>query len=218
MCCCAIYRLPPARATDAYQASPESRNPLVPVPLRPPSPPGPRQRRGPGRGAQGPFANQKNRSAARERGRPALCANVLDEFVRALLPRSTSRRAGRPVGSTPLRVRTAFFKAAMFLLHCYPPSLKEGYRRAALARGCSWSPMRSLRAPSHANDSNLNPSSSIRYPCALAEASERPTVVTVLGIVSTSRTSGRICTTKPIPRRERVACCRGNPSGRAFGT
>ena len=58
--------------------------------------------------------------AARERGRPALCANVLDEFVRALLPRSTSRRAGRPVGSTPLRVRTVFFKAVMFPLHCYP--------------------------------------------------------------------------------------------------
>ena len=59
-------------------------------------------------------------SAARERGRPALCANVLDEFVRAPLPRSTSRRAGRPVGSTPLRVRTAFFRAVMFPLHCYP--------------------------------------------------------------------------------------------------
>ena len=59
--------------------------------------------------------------AARERGRPALCANVLDEFVRALLPRSTSRRAGRPAGSTPLRVRTVFFfEAVMFLLHCYP--------------------------------------------------------------------------------------------------
>ena len=58
--------------------------------------------------------------AARERGRPALCANVLDEFVRALLPRSTSRRAGRPAGSTPLRVRTVFFKAVMFPLHCYP--------------------------------------------------------------------------------------------------
>ena len=38
----------------------------------------------------------------------------------ALLPRSTSRRAGRPVGSTPLRVRTVFFKAVMFPLHCYP--------------------------------------------------------------------------------------------------
>ena len=48
---------------------------------------------------------------------PALCANVLDEFVRALLPRSTSRRAGRPAGSTPLRVRTVFFKAVMFPLH-----------------------------------------------------------------------------------------------------
>ncbi len=58
--------------------------------------------------------------AARERGRPALCSNVLDEFVRALLPRSTSRRAGRPVGSTPLRVRTVFFEAVMFPLHCYP--------------------------------------------------------------------------------------------------
>ena len=58
--------------------------------------------------------------AARERGRPALCANVLDEFVRAPLPRSTSRRAGRPAGSTPLRVRTAFFKAVMVPLHCYP--------------------------------------------------------------------------------------------------
>ena len=58
--------------------------------------------------------------AARERGRPALCANVLDEFVRALLPRSTSRRAGRPAGSTPLRVRTVFFEAVMFPLHCSP--------------------------------------------------------------------------------------------------
>ena len=29
-------------------------------------------------------------------------------------------RAGRPVGSTPLRVRTAFFEAVMFPLHCYP--------------------------------------------------------------------------------------------------
>ena len=44
---------------------------------------------------------------------PHFCANVLDEFVRALLPRSTSRRAGRPVGSTPLRVRTVFFRAVM---------------------------------------------------------------------------------------------------------
>ena len=59
--------------------------------------------------------------AARERGRPALCANVLDEFVRAPLPRSASGRAGRPVGSTPRRVRTVFFfEAVMFPLHCYP--------------------------------------------------------------------------------------------------
>ena len=48
---------------------------------------------------------------------PALCANVLDEFVRALLPHSTSRRVGRPAGSTPLRVRTVLFKAVMFPLH-----------------------------------------------------------------------------------------------------
>ena len=38
-----------------------------------------------------------------------------------LFPSSTSRRAGRPVGSTPLRVRTVFFfEAVMFPLHCYP--------------------------------------------------------------------------------------------------
>ena len=35
-------------------------------------------------------------------------------------PSSTSRRAGRPAGSTPLRVRTVFFEAVMFPLHCYP--------------------------------------------------------------------------------------------------
>ena len=53
--------------------------------------------------------------------RPALCANVLDEFVQPLFfPSSTSRRAGRPAGSTPLRVRTVFFRAVMFPLHCYP--------------------------------------------------------------------------------------------------
>ena len=28
--------------------------------------------------------------------------------------------AGRPVGSTPLRVRTVLFRAVMFPLHCYP--------------------------------------------------------------------------------------------------
>ena len=58
-----------ARATDAYQASPESRNPLVPVPPRLPSPPAPRGGRGPGRGAQRPFANQKNRRAQNDLGR-----------------------------------------------------------------------------------------------------------------------------------------------------
>ena len=81
--------------------------------------------------------------AARERGRPALCANVLDEFVRALLPRSTSRRAGRPVGSTPLRVRTVFFKAVMFPLHCYPHIVLlltprvVSFSPPALIRSCS---------------------------------------------------------------------------------
>ena len=37
-----------------------------------------------------------------------------------LLPRSTSGRAGRPAGATPLLVPTVFFKAVMFPLHCYP--------------------------------------------------------------------------------------------------
>ena len=54
---------------NAYQASPESRDPLVTVPLRPPSPPAPRGDRGPGRGAQRPFANQKNRRAQNDLGR-----------------------------------------------------------------------------------------------------------------------------------------------------
>ena len=58
-----------ARATDAYQASPGSGDPLVPVPPRPPSPPAPRGGRGPGRGAQRPFANQKNRRAQNDLGR-----------------------------------------------------------------------------------------------------------------------------------------------------
>ena len=53
-------------------------------------------------------------------GRAWGMADILDEFVRALLPRSTSRRAGRPAGSTLLRVRTAFFEAVMFPLHFYP--------------------------------------------------------------------------------------------------
>ena len=54
---------------DAYQASPESGNPLVPVPLRLSSRPAARARRGPGRGALGPFANQKNRRAQNDLGR-----------------------------------------------------------------------------------------------------------------------------------------------------
>ena len=54
---------------DAYQASLESGNPLVPVPLRLSSRPAARARRGPGRGALGPFANQKNRRAQNDLGR-----------------------------------------------------------------------------------------------------------------------------------------------------
>ena len=54
---------------DAYQASLESGNPLVPVPLRLSSRPAARARRGPDRGAQRPFANQKNRRAQNDLGR-----------------------------------------------------------------------------------------------------------------------------------------------------
>ena len=54
---------------NEYQASPESGDPLVPVPLRPPSPSAPHGGRGPGRGAQGPFANQKKRRAQNDLGR-----------------------------------------------------------------------------------------------------------------------------------------------------
>ena len=54
---------------DAYQASLESGNPLVPVPLRLSSRPAARARRGPDRGALGPFANQKNRRAQNDLGR-----------------------------------------------------------------------------------------------------------------------------------------------------
>ena len=53
---------------DACQASLESGNPLVPVPLRLSSRPAARARRGPGRGALGPFANQKNRRAQNDLG------------------------------------------------------------------------------------------------------------------------------------------------------
>ena len=61
---------------NAYQASPESRDPLVTVPLRPPSPPAPRGDRGPGRGAQRPFANQKNRRAQNDLGRRPSMTNL----------------------------------------------------------------------------------------------------------------------------------------------
>ena len=54
---------------NEYQASPESWDPLVPAPLRPPSRPAPRGGRRPGRGAQRPFANQKNRRAQNDLGR-----------------------------------------------------------------------------------------------------------------------------------------------------
>ena len=52
--------------------------------------------------------------------------------------------AGRPVGSTPLRVRTAFFfEAVMFPLHCYPhivlllPRVSFPSLPPALIRSCS---------------------------------------------------------------------------------
>ena len=142
-----------ARAADAYQASPESRNPLVPVPPSPPSPLGPHGGRGPGRGAQGPFANQKNRRAQNDLGRRPSTPqkrgavdqghSAATERTQALddEPRrpartrcsaarrsfkgqfdSQHRRRYRPAGSTPLRVRTVFFKAVMFPLHCYTPT------------------------------------------------------------------------------------------------
>ena len=57
---------------------------------------------------------------SRRRARFTKCQQLMGEFVRAPLPRSASRRAGRPAGSTPLRVRTVFFEAVMFPLHCYP--------------------------------------------------------------------------------------------------
>ena len=68
--------------------------------------------------------------AARERGRPALCANVLDAVLARprswtfvlLFPARPHVGAGRPAGSTPLRVRTVFFKAVMFPLHLISPS------------------------------------------------------------------------------------------------
>ena len=98
-----------------------------------------------------PAKARRRGRPARERGRPALCANVLDEFVRALLPRSTSRRAGRPVGSTPLRVRTVLFRAVMFPLHCYPHIVLLLTPRVVplspqLIRSCSRSSLRARAA------------------------------------------------------------------------
>ena len=59
----------PRARVDGSPTLPATRNFVVLPPPRPPSPPGPRPRRGPGRGAQGPFANQKNRRAQNDLGR-----------------------------------------------------------------------------------------------------------------------------------------------------
>ena len=59
----------PRARVDGSPTPPATRNSVVLPPPRPPSPPGPRPRRGPGRGAQGPFANQKNRRAQNDLGR-----------------------------------------------------------------------------------------------------------------------------------------------------
>ena len=61
-------RRPRARA-DGSPTPPATRNSVGLPPPRLPSPPGPRPRHGPGRGAQGPFANQKNRRAQHDLGR-----------------------------------------------------------------------------------------------------------------------------------------------------
>ena len=63
-----VPRAPRARV-DGSPTPPATRNSVVLTPPRPPSPPGPRPRRGPGRGARGPFANQKNRRAQNDLGR-----------------------------------------------------------------------------------------------------------------------------------------------------
>ena len=104
---CRRRRVRPRAARKGSQTPPASRNSVVLRPPRPPSPPGPRGGRGPGRGARGPFANQKNRRAQNDQGR------------RPSTP--LKRRAeDQSQGSTPLRVRTVFFRAVMFPLHCYP--------------------------------------------------------------------------------------------------
>ena len=59
----------PRAARNGSQTPPASRNSVVVRPPRPPSPLGPRGGRGPGRGARGPFANQKNRRAQNDLGR-----------------------------------------------------------------------------------------------------------------------------------------------------
>ena len=84
---------------DAYQASLESGNPLVPVLLRLSSRPAALARRGPGRGALGPFANQKNRRAQNDLGRRPSTAPA-----RRRRPEPLQARPARPVDSmTSLR-------------------------------------------------------------------------------------------------------------------
>ena len=72
MCCCAISLGRPPRVdkcVDGSQTPPASRNFVLVRPPKPPSPIAPRGGRGPGRGAQRPFANQKNRRAQNDLGR-----------------------------------------------------------------------------------------------------------------------------------------------------
>ena len=94
-----------ARATDAYHASPESRNPLVPVPLRPPSPPAPRGGRGPGRGAQRPFANQKNRKVRGIETYSPLVASA--ELAAALVTTALEAGDRRPFSNSRTSERVA---------------------------------------------------------------------------------------------------------------
>ena len=111
---------PTPRATNNFVEFP---------PPRTPSPPAARARRGPGRGAQGPFANQKNRRAQNDLGRRPSTAQARRRgpWRRTRTTTRTRRATTGPAapsgwtGSTPLRVRTVFFRAVMFLLHCLPP-------------------------------------------------------------------------------------------------
>ena len=59
----------PRAARNGSQTPPASMNSVLLRPPRPPSPPAPQGGRGPGRGAPGPFANQKNRRAQNDLGR-----------------------------------------------------------------------------------------------------------------------------------------------------